>query len=246
MAKKIETTSSEKTAKNKRNVAGKSNVRTASGATVKRDESSASASKRSKKTSSEAKTLTTHTQKASIKNSVSKAAATPPPEESKKGNIKKPTKKQSIFKRFLLLFKRKQAKGKIYKTTDGFFNNKERIKKKRRVAVIDQRKDDGAVAVVKIYSKKDKEGKAYIQNLTLYPQDHSSLTEESIVGSQVILGIRTDNKFKALYTTDFTQTDDELTKKELKAVNKGVHNDNKAHRATYNKKMHKWKKHFKK
>lgn len=52
--------------------------------------------------------------------------------------------------------KNKPAVGNIYKTTDGYFNNKENVKKTRRVAVIDQRKDDGALAVVKIYGKNGK------------------------------------------------------------------------------------------
>ena len=42
---------------------------------------------------------------------------------------------------------------KIYNTTDGYFNSRTDIKKPRKVAVIHQR-DDKAVAVVKIHSKK--------------------------------------------------------------------------------------------
>jgi len=52
--------------------------------------------------------------------------------------------------------KKESDKRKIYKTTDGYFTGDEKIKKPRRVAVVEQSKDDGALAVCKIYSKKDK------------------------------------------------------------------------------------------
>ena len=39
---------------------------------------------------------------------------------------------------------------KIYKTTDSFFTGRSDIDKTRRVAAVEQRKDDGALAVVKI------------------------------------------------------------------------------------------------
>ena len=51
--------------------------------------------------------------------------------------------------------KHKSAVRKIYKTTDGYLSGRADIKKPRRVAVIHQRKDDGALAVVKIFSKKE-------------------------------------------------------------------------------------------
>lgn len=57
---------------------------------------------------------------------------------------KKPTKKKTAVKQ-------------IYKTTDGYLSNKPAIKKPRNVAAIEQRKKDGAVAVVKISSKEGKE-----------------------------------------------------------------------------------------
>lgn len=53
--------------------------------------------------------------------------------------------------------KQKSDVRKIYKTTDGYLAGNERSKKPRRVAVVKQRKDDGAMAVVKIYSKKRQE-----------------------------------------------------------------------------------------
>ena len=62
---------------------------------------------------------------------------------------------------------------KIYKTTDGYFNSRLDIKKTRLVAVLYQR-DDSAVIVTKIYSKKNKKGNAYINKLTLKPKKHTT------------------------------------------------------------------------
>ena len=59
--------------------------------------------------------------------------------------------------------KKKSDVGKIYQTTDGFFNDKPHIKKPRRVVALQQRKDDGAIVVSKIYSKEEKKGTAYIE-----------------------------------------------------------------------------------
>lgn len=139
----------------------------------------------------------------------------------------------------------KKGKGsdvkKIYKTTDGLFMGRTDITKPRRVAAIEQRKDDGALAVVKIYSKKGRDGKLYIDKLVLKPEDHGSLTEDSIVGSKLLVGIKTKTEsgeeYKPLFERDFTETGDRLTKKEHKAIKKGIRNKWTAK---------KWKKHFKK
>lgn len=129
---------------------------------------------------------------------------------------------------------------KIYKTTDGIFTGRPDINKPRRVAAIEQRKDDGALAVVKIYSKKGRDGKLYIDKFVLKPEDHGSLTEESIVGSKLLVGIKikteSGEEYKPLYERDFTETDDRLTKAEHKAIKKGLRN-----KGT----VKKWKKHFK-
>ena len=129
---------------------------------------------------------------------------------------------------------------KIYKTTDGMFTGRPDIDKPRRVATVAQRKDDGALAVVKIYSKKDRNGKAYIDKLVLKPEEHTSLTEESIVGSKVLVGVKVKTKngeeFKPLFRGDLVDTGDRLTTKEHKAVKKGVRN-----KGT----VKKWRKHFK-
>lgn len=137
--------------------------------------------------------------------------------------------------------KKKGEVRKIYKTTDGFFTQNPNIKKKRRVAVIDQRKKDGALAVTKIYSKEGRSGKAYVDKVVLKPEKHSSLTKESIVGSQVIIGTKSFNKkYAAIYKSDLEATGDRLTKKEHRSIKKAVHNDTKGHRKTYKKKMRKW------
>lgn len=137
--------------------------------------------------------------------------------------------------------------GKILKTIDGYFNDRPDIDKSRRIAVIEKRKDDGAIAVVKIYSQKGKSGKAYIANLVLTPEEHKSLTENSIVGSQVIIGVKQKNgSFKPIFTRELTETEDELSSDELKAVKKGVHNDTPKHKRTYKNRMSRWRRHFRK
>lgn len=159
--------------------------------------------------------------------------------------------------------KRKSDVRKIFKTTEDYFyqkdkdTNKKRRRdknnKNRRVAVIDQRKDDGAVAVVKIYKKrgkeeKFKEGKTYIPDLVLSPENHKSLTEDSIVGRRVIWG-RRENKNQppqAMFVRDFKETGDVLTNKEFRAVKKGVQNNNRQNRKTYKRTKRKWRRHFKK
>lgn len=140
--------------------------------------------------------------------------------------------------------------GKIFKTTDGFFGKRTDIKKPRNVAVVEQRKDDGAVAVVKVHSKSGKEekiGKTFIPNLVLKPEEHPALTKESIVNRQVIVGVSRNGatKPRSIFPEDFQGTGDALTSEELKKVQEEVHNDEPQHRETYRKKMEKWRKHFK-
>lgn len=149
---------------------------------------------------------------------------------------KKPTKKKTAVKQ-------------IYKTTDGYLSNKPAIKKPRNVAAIEQRKKDGAVAVVKISSKEGKEkkvGKTFIPKVELTPDKHPALTKTSIVSRQVIVGVKDGDTFKPILTRDLKNTGDKLTRKELKAIRKAVQNDTKQHRRTYKKKIKKWRKGFKK
>lgn len=144
--------------------------------------------------------------------------------------------------------KRTKAVRKIFKTTDGYLGGKPKIKKPRNVAAIKQRKADGAVAVVKISSKNGKEekiGKTFIPKVELQPEKHTALTESSVVSRQVIIGIKSGDAFTPIFTRDLTETNDKLTRKELRAIRKGVHNDIKQHRKTYKKKIKKWRKGFK-
>ena len=154
--------------------------------------------------------------------------------------------------------KKKSDVGKIYKTTDGYFTQNPAITKKRRVAVIDQRDSDGALAVTKIYSKyeengKERKGKAYIADLTLSPKKHSSLKKDSVVGNQVYIGTRkagaktpAEKNFQAIFKGDLQPTTDNLTKKELKTIRDKLQNDTLEHRATHERTMQKWHNGFKK
>ncbi len=142
--------------------------------------------------------------------------------------------------------------GRIYKTTDGYLSGRSDIKKPRNIAAIEQRADDGALAVVKIYSlngkeKKSKKGKNYIPDLVLSPKEHAALKEDSIVGRQVIVGVKQGNGKppKSILPRELQATNDKLTKKELKKVKAEVQNDNPKNRAHHKKKMKSWRHHFK-
>lgn len=161
----------------------------------------------------------------------------------RKKATKKPPAKQAVKSR-----KRKTAVKQIYKTTDGYLSNKPAIKKPRNVAAIEQRKTDGAVAVVKISSKEGKEqkvGKTFIPKVELTPDKHPALNKTSIVSRQVIVGVKDGDTFKPILTRDLKSTGDKLTRKELKAIRKAVNNDTKQHRKTYKKKLKKWRNGFK-
>ncbi len=135
---------------------------------------------------------------------------------------------------------------KIYKTTDGYFTGNPKIKKPRRVAVVEQRKDDKALAVVKIYSKKGKEkGKKFIKGLTLSPKKHSSLTEDSIVGHQIIFGVKRGDSYTPIYKNDFSEVQDTLTKKEHRTIKRKAGGLNRENRKTSKKNVKRWKNHFK-
>lgn len=151
-------------------------------------------------------------------------------------STKKPTKKKTAVKQ-------------IYKTTDGYLSNKPAIKKPRNVAAIEQRKKDGAVAVVKISSKEGKEkkvGKTFIPKVELTPDKHPALTETSIVSRQVIVGIKDGETYKPIYTAELSETGDKLTRKELRRIRKEVSNYLPEHRKTHKRKMKRWRKGFKK
>lgn len=134
---------------------------------------------------------------------------------------------------------------KIYQTTDGYFNDRLDIKKTRKVAVIHQR-DDKAVVVVKLYSKKNKVGNAYIENLVLYPEKHKSLSEETLIGNSLIYGKSVNGKKHKIDPNDFTYTEDKLTHTEYHKIRCKVNADTRQHKKTRNKTIKRWKSHFKK
>lgn len=146
---------------------------------------------------------------------------------------------------------KKKSVRKIYKTTDGYFTARSDIKKPRRVAAIDQRKDDGALAVVKIHSKKDKNGNHYVDKVVLKPEKHCSLTEDSIVESRVYIGVKEETPegktiFKPIFERDMSDTGDKLTNRELKNIKKEAGGSTRKNRKTQKTTLKKWRKHFKK
>lgn len=142
--------------------------------------------------------------------------------------------------------KHKSAVRKIYKTTDGYLSGRADIKKPRRVAVIHQRKDDGALAVVKIYSKKDKQGKAFLKRPVLKPKKHPSLSEPSIVGKKVHIGSKDGATYKPIAERDLKPTGDKLTFWERLLILFGVRGKTKEQRKAHKAKLKKWHNHFKK
>ena len=147
--------------------------------------------------------------------------------------------------------RRKKDVRKIYLTTDGLFNSRPEIKKPRRVAAIDQRRDDGALAVVKIHSKKDKNGNHYVDKVVLKPENHCSLTEDSIVESRVYIGVKEKTPegkiiYKPIFGRDMSGTRDSLTKRELKKIKKEAGGAIGKNRKTLKTTLKKWRKHFRK
>lgn len=148
--------------------------------------------------------------------------------------------------------KRKNDIGKIYRTYDGFFQGKKHITKERNVVVVDQR-DDGALAVSKIVSKKGKSDNTRVKNLTLKPKKHPSLTEDSLVELKVEHGhknekggvplpIMSEDLNKDENGKKLTIPEDSVTKKELKKIRSQQKKNDKRHHKTTNKR---WHNHFK-
>lgn len=136
---------------------------------------------------------------------------------------------------------------KIYKTTDGYFTQDAKNKKPRSVAVIKQRKDDGAIAVCKIHSKEGKDEKRKVQGLVLSPKKHKSLKVDSVVSSNPIVATKgKDGKFKAIHARDFEPTKDKLNKKEHRHIMENLGGGIEKHKATNAKLLKDWENHFKK
>lgn len=142
--------------------------------------------------------------------------------------------------------KRKSEKGRIYKTTDGYFADNPKNKKKRNVVVVEQRKKDGAIAVSKIFGADEKSGDFYIDDLELKPSEHSSLTKNSLVERRVKFGVKRNGKYTPISRKDLTATSDRLTKSEMKKLNKQKGGKTVKNKRTYRNTRKQWKQGFKK
>lgn len=142
--------------------------------------------------------------------------------------------------------KRKDEKGRIYKTTDGYLADNPKNKKKRNVVVVEQRKKDGAIAVSKIFGADEKSGDFYIDDLELKPSEHSSLTKNSLVERRVKFGVKRNGNHTPIYIRDLKPTNDKLTKKEMRKVNKQKGGKTQQNRKTYRNTRRQWKQGFKK
>ena len=68
-----------------------------------------------------------------------------------------------------------QQETKLYLTTDGFFTNRPDIRKERMVAEVLRRNSDGAIAVVKIYSKDGKKDRKNIYPRSSFKAEGTSV-----------------------------------------------------------------------
>ncbi|MBS5023860.1 MAG: hypothetical protein KH054_11990 [Firmicutes bacterium] len=86
-----------------------------------------------------------------------------------------------------------------------------------------------------------------MEKLILKPENHSSLTEDSIVGRRVYVGIKNKaGEYTPIFNRDLKETNDKLTKKEHRSVMKQAGGETKQNRKTLKKTLGAWKKHFKK
>ena len=170
-------------------------------------------------------------------------------EEKKKSKRKqkKPSKKRKVPKRT----KKTPDVRKIYTTTDGYFIQNPRNKKPRPVAVIDQRKSDGAVALLKIHSAEGKSGKRFLDDPILSEENHSALTQKSIIDNHVIVATKVQGqsngeaKYNNIYPNELTPTKDELTKKEHKAIMTNLGNGNEKVQKSSENLLDRWHNDFK-
>lgn len=140
----------------------------------------------------------------------------------------------------------KKKKSRIYQTTDGYLRNNAKNKKKRLVIVADERKSDGAFAVVKIHRKSNKAGNYYVDNLVLSPKDHNSIKDDSIVETRVIFGIKNKSGYKPIYEGDLVSMNDRLSLCEYLKLKRQLGGKTRKNRKTHKKTLKRWKKHFKK
>lgn len=154
-----------------------------------------------------------------------------------------------IFAVVLIVIKRskknkakKSDVGKIMKTTDGYFAENPKNIKNRNVAVIAQRKKDGAVAVVKLHE--DKPGKSQdnlIPGIKLTPQNHPALEKVTVVEKRVYYGTKSR---KPIFKGDLTDTGDKLSVKEKKIIDRGAGGSSKKNQKTRKRTTRNWRKGF--
>lgn len=133
--------------------------------------------------------------------------------------------------------------GKIMKTTDGYFANDPKNKKRRFLVVVDQRKDDGAVAVSKLHENKP--GRKHIlKGFILKPSKHSALAKDTVIDESI--EIQKDRNKTPIMPRDLTDTDDKLTWREKRKLKRRAGGSTRKHRRTTRRKLKRWHNHFRK
>ena len=85
-----------------------------------------------------------------------------------------------------------------------------------------------------------------MEKLVLKPENHSSITEDSIVGRRVYVGTKNKaGEYTPIFRGDLQATEDKLTKKEHRIVMKQAGGETKQYKKTSRKLLKSWEKHFK-
>lgn len=129
--------------------------------------------------------------------------------------------------------------GKIYKVTDGYFSFSKTSKKPRRVIVVDERRD-GALAVVKLYSKENKNPEHYLAAPILSTNNHKSLTKDTILDRNIKISRRKNKKIKLIKENNLKSLNDKLSFNEMKTMYENLYTIE----SNKNKMIH-WKDRFK-
>lgn len=134
--------------------------------------------------------------------------------------------------------------GKIMRATDGYFAGNLANRKKRNVVVVAQRKDDGALAVVKLHREQDKHTNI-LKRFLLRARKHHALTADSVTETRVYIGIGKKAK-KPIMPRDLSDTGDKLTWWEKLKLKRRAGGNTRKHRRTTRRKLKRWRKHFRK
>lgn len=141
--------------------------------------------------------------------------------------------------------RKKNYKGKILKTSDGYLRGSILKYKNRLIVVINQRKD-GAIAVSKIHSIEGKNSKDLLDKVVLKPSKHKSLTKDSSIETHVIWGRKVNEKYVPFNIDNFLDTKDRLSNFELLKLELNRKTKNRKNYKTYKRTKKKWNNHFKK